>query len=175
VAITSLAAGHKHLLLVTADGVLLAAGSNAQGQLGLPGKGEEEKVCVCRGGVVWEERESERACWGGRGSGDRGPTVYAHLTSLTLPCARTCMHNARDSLLSYIHNNPLWPHGSSFLASFLPSFFLLPSGDVTLEEPREVPFFLHLQVPFIIHTLVLVYAFVCVCMNEDVMGTERGS
>lgn len=37
--ITSLAAGHRHLLLVTADGAVLAAGSNSMGQLGLPGKG----------------------------------------------------------------------------------------------------------------------------------------
>ena len=39
IVVTSMAAGHKHLLLVTADGVVLAAGSNAQGQLGLPGTG----------------------------------------------------------------------------------------------------------------------------------------
>lgn len=42
IVVTSMAAGHKHLLLVTADGVVLAAGSNAQGQLGLPGR----FVCV---------------------------------------------------------------------------------------------------------------------------------
>lgn len=37
VVVTSLAAGHRHVLLVTADGTVLAAGANAQGQLGMPG------------------------------------------------------------------------------------------------------------------------------------------
>lgn len=105
--ITSIAAGHKHLLLVTADGVLLAAGSNAQGQLGLPGT------------YVYGK--------------DPFDSPYTNIHWLTAtPLSRARMH------------------------IYLPNLFG-HTGDVTLEEPREVPFFLHLQVWSFTYVCVYVY------------------